>query len=84
MTLAEYRALLPADGDELTVLDHLAEEGMAEHDLCDVAKRLLVGLTQYGPLNLLSDARDWRKEAREEWLDLQVYIACAEIVEAAE
>lgn len=78
-TYAELRAQLPPDGDELTVLDHLTDEGMAEHDLLDVAKRLLVGLALYGPLSLLADGRDWRKEAREEWLDMMVYEACAEL-----
>jgi hypothetical protein len=35
-TLAELRALLPANGDELTVLDHLESNGMAEYDLRDL------------------------------------------------
>ena len=41
-----------------------------------VAKRLGVGRSCYGPLDIKGDARNWRHEASEEALDCAVYLAC--------
>jgi len=40
-----------------------------------VAKRLAIGRTCYGPLDIKGDTRDWRHEASEELLDGCVYLA---------
>lgn len=44
-----------------------------------IARRLRMGQSQYGRLDLLSDRRDWEREAREERADEAVYRACAEV-----
>lgn len=41
-----------------------------------IAERLVMGRKQYGDLDL-TKPRDWKKEAREEALDLSVYLACS-------
>lgn len=49
---------------------------VARRILLDIAKRLEKGAAQYGPENGgdFSDNRDWTKEAREEGLDMIVYL----------
>jgi hypothetical protein len=42
-----------------------------------IAARLRLGRRVYGPLDIEGDARDWRREALEEALDLAVYLAAA-------
>jgi hypothetical protein len=44
-----------------------------------MARRLLVGQTVYGRLDLANDRRDWRKERAEELADALVYGAIAEV-----
>jgi len=44
--------------------------------LVAIARRLAVGRTCYGLLDVKGDPRDWRKEASEEAFDLAVYLAC--------
>lgn len=46
-----------------------------------VAERLRMGASAYGPLAIVDDPRDWRREAAEEALDLAVYLA-AELLRA--
>lgn len=43
--------------------------------LVAIAKRLAKGATQYGPLCVAADQRDWGREANEEFLDATVYLA---------
>ena len=43
--------------------------------LMAIAKRLVRGVDQYGPLLVGSDSRDWTREANEEFLDATVYLA---------
>ena len=53
-----------------------AELGVDELRVIDlIASRLLVGLKQYGALNIAEDRRDWRAQADEEWADAAVYAA---------
>lgn len=44
-----------------------------------IARRLLHGQEQYGPLQIANDERDWRKERAEEIGDLLVYSALGEL-----
>ena len=44
--------------------------------LADVAERLGMGRSVYGPMCLETDRRDWRAELRAEVLDALVYAAC--------
>jgi hypothetical protein len=48
--------------DELAVLERVAE-------------RLVMGRRQYGELHIARDKRSWDEEARQESLDLAVYLA---------
>ena len=41
-----------------------------------IAARLRMGREAYGPLDLATDRRDWRRERDEEAADLLVYAAC--------
>ena len=43
--------------------------------LAEIAERLVMGARQYGRLDLKNDGRDWLAEARQEALDLAVYVA---------
>jgi hypothetical protein len=46
--------------------------------LTRIAERLVLGATEYGPLDIANDARAFRsREAREEVEDALVYLACA-------
>lgn len=58
-------AALGAAGDEdaLRVIAHIAE-------------RAVLGCTQYGPLKLATDKRNWRQEAKEEAADGLFYMTC--------
>jgi hypothetical protein len=76
--LEEHRAFF-GDGDENRILDELAVCGVKRVDLLAIAERLRIGRERYGVLCLATDTRDWKKEAREEWLDMQVYRACARV-----
>lgn len=42
-----------------------------------IAQRLYMGAGQYGPLDVATDPRDWREEARQEFADGAVYLAIA-------
>ncbi len=44
--------------------------------LADIAERLGIGRSVYGPMCLGTDRRDWRAELRAEALDALVYAAC--------
>jgi len=67
--------------DELASV--VAELGTDEHRvLLVLAKRLLLGQAAYGRLDLAHDRRDWTAEARDEALDLSVYLAIALVREA--
>jgi hypothetical protein len=44
--------------------------------LADIAERLGIGRSVYGPMCLETDRRDWRAELRAEALDALVYAAC--------
>jgi hypothetical protein len=44
--------------------------------LTAIARRLAVGRKVYGQLDVAGDARDWKREATEEALDLAVYLSC--------
>ena len=46
------------------------------HVLTAIARRLTMGRKAYGPLDIAGDARDWKREATEEALDLAVYLSC--------
>lgn len=43
--------------------------------LLAIARRLAHGARQYGKLDVATDARDWTREAHEEFLDGCVYLA---------
>jgi hypothetical protein len=47
-----------------------------------VADRLRMGATQYGRLDLATDARDWRVELGQEAADALVYAACRALTDA--
>jgi hypothetical protein len=51
--------------------------------LADVAERLGMGRSVYGPMCLETDPRDWRAELRAEVLDALVYAACDHLCAAA-
>jgi hypothetical protein len=44
--------------------------------LVAIARRLAMGRKAYGPLDIAGDARDWKREATDEALDLAVYLSC--------
>jgi hypothetical protein len=44
-----------------------------------LARRLLAGQRHYGPLDVRTDGRDWRRERAEELADALVYGAIAEV-----
>jgi hypothetical protein len=52
--------------------------------LLAIARRLALGATAYGRLDVQGDRRDWRAEATEELLDACVYLSCQAIKEATE
>jgi hypothetical protein len=52
--------------------------------LVAIAERLSMGAKQYGPLDLATDRRDWRREGFEEAADLAVYAACGMLSRAGQ
>lgn len=44
--------------------------------LVAIAQRLATGRKAYGPLDIRGDARDLKREAIDEALDLAVYVSC--------
>ncbi len=52
--------------------------------LTAIAKRLQLGMKQYGALNIAADTRDWTKEANEEALDMSVYLAIKTLKQGGE
>lgn len=46
-----------------------------------IVARLRLGQVRYGPLDIASNPKDWRKEASEEFLDGAIYLAMQTIRE---
>ena len=73
---AGTRACASTSREPTAELDAIARElGPDEiRVLVAIARRLALGRSVYGPLDVKGDARDWRKEATEEACDLSVYL----------
>jgi len=67
----------PAHAHDLNILALVAGElGPDEvRTLVALARRLLLGQQSYGALDVRTDPRKWQGEARDEALDLAVYLA---------
>jgi hypothetical protein len=70
--------------EDCALLDLLAELGPGERAVIHaIARRLALGKTQYGRLDVQGDPRDWKREASQELLDGCVYLACASLREGS-
>jgi hypothetical protein len=65
---------MTVDAELADVVTALGED--EKRALLAIARRLALGRVAYGALDIHGDPRSWAAEARDEALDLAVYLAC--------
>jgi hypothetical protein len=70
----------PVTAVDVELAKVIAELGPDERAvILEIAKRLTIGRSCYGLLDIRNDRRDWRVESNAELLDACVYLTCASL-----